>query len=130
MADSSEKTNGALIEGGGDSENSGFHAKIKNSSHPEKGEVTLYIVFNNLINAIFFKSPNSRYTSAPLLQRIKGSVSENIPLLPDASRNTGRHVLAWARRGSPLRLLLVISVSIVYRVLGSSLLRGVAQHSY
>ncbi|CAI9767050.1 unnamed protein product [Fraxinus pennsylvanica] len=114
MADSSEKTNGASIEGAGDSENIGFHTKIKKNSHQEKGEVTLYIVFNNLINAIFFRRPNSSYASAPLLHRIKGSVSENIPLLPDASRNTGRHVLSWARRGSPFRLLLVISVGTIF----------------
>ncbi|KAL2551288.1 hypothetical protein Fot_04907 [Forsythia ovata] len=113
MADSTDKTNGVLIEGAGDSEESGFHTKNKKTYNQELGEVTLYTIFNNLINAIFLRSPNSRYASAPLLQRIKTSLSENIPLLRDASRNTGRHVLLWARGGSSLRLLLVVSVGTI-----------------
>ncbi|XP_022846830.1 uncharacterized protein LOC111369517 [Olea europaea var. sylvestris] len=115
MADSSENFNGVLYEGVGDSEESGFPKKIKKGSHhrQELREVTLYTVFSNLINAIFFRSPNSRYGSVHLLHRIKVSVYENIPLLRDASTNSGRHVLAWARRGSPLRLLLVVSVGTI-----------------
>lgn len=71
-------------------------------------ELTLCTVLNRLIAAIFFPGPNS---SVPLLHRIKASLSENIPLLRDASRNTAHHVLLWTRRGTPLRALLVVSVS-------------------
>lgn len=131
MADSSDNSHGVLLEGVGDSKESGFRKKIeKGSHHQELGEVTLYTVFSNLINAIFFRTPKSRYGSVHLLHRIKNSVSENIPLLRDASSNSGRHVLAWARRGSPLRLLLVVSVSVLYKVLASSSLRWVAQRNY
>ncbi|KAK9041251.1 hypothetical protein V6N11_016361 [Hibiscus sabdariffa] len=39
------------------------------------------------------------------------SFFENRPRLRKASRNTGRNVQLWTRRGSPLRALLVISVT-------------------
>lgn len=75
----------------------------------QEGE-TLYSVFHRLLSSIFF--PDVRGERAPLLHRIKGSVADNVPLLREASGNTGRNVLLWTRRGSPLRALLVISVSI------------------
>ncbi|GER47060.1 mucolipin-1 [Striga asiatica] len=74
-----------------------------------KQDPTLFTVLNSLIAAVFFPDPNS---PTPLLQRIKSSISENVPLLREASRNTGRRVLDWARRGSPFRALLVVSVSV------------------
>lgn len=80
-------------------------------SEEQKQELTLYTILNRLIAAIFFPGPNS---SASLLQRMKACLSDNIPLLRDASRNTARHVLLWTRRGSPLRALLVVSVSLFY----------------
>lgn len=73
-------------------------------------DLTLCTILNRLIAAIFFPGPNS---SVPLLQRIKASLSENVPLLRDAFRNTAHHVLLWTRRGTPLRALLVVSVGTI-----------------
>ncbi|KAI3462203.1 hypothetical protein Pfo_018866 [Paulownia fortunei] len=96
--DDGKKPNGVLaVEGVGDSEEG-------------TQELTLYTILNRLIAAVFFPDPDS---SAPLLQRIKSSLSVNIPLLREASRNTGRHVLIWTRRGSPFRALLVVSVGTI-----------------
>lgn len=79
-----------------------------NHNKEPRHELTLYTILNRLIAAIFFPGPNS---SVPLSQRIKTSLSDNVPLLRDASRNTAHHVLLWTRRGTPLRALLVVSVS-------------------
>ncbi|XP_073157425.1 uncharacterized protein [Henckelia pumila] len=70
-------------------------------------------VLNRLISTIFFPDPNSEYASAPLLQRIKASLSVNIPLLRDASTNTARRVLLWTRRGGTFRALLVVSAGTI-----------------
>lgn len=71
-------------------------------------EETLYDVLHRSVTMIL---PDASSTeSAPLLQRIKISVTENGPRLGKASRNTGQTLLQWTRRGSPLRALLVISV--------------------
>lgn len=75
----------------------------------EEEEESLYGVFRRLISEIFFPDGEQR---GRLLHRIKTSVAENAPLLREASGNTGRKVLFWTRRGSPLRALLVISVSL------------------
>lgn len=110
MADASDRPNSLLIDG----EESDFYTKRHKltSDHTDK-ELTLLTILNCLISAIFFPNPNSNYASAPLLHRIKISVSENIPLLRQASENTGQHVLLWVRRGSRLRLLLVASVGTI-----------------
>ncbi|KAE8684682.1 KANADI like transcription factor, putative isoform 1 [Hibiscus syriacus] len=70
-----------------------------------RSEETLQDALHRLISSIIYPE-----ASAPLLQRIKISVSENVPRLGEASRNTSRSVLQWTRRGSPLRALIVISV--------------------
>lgn len=104
--DDAEKPNGAVV------------VEDVGESEEVKQELTLYTIFNRLIAAVFYPDPES---SAPLLQRIKSSLSVNIPLLHEASRNTGRHVIIWARRGSPLRVLLVVSVSIILLAINSFL---------
>ncbi|KAA8547674.1 hypothetical protein F0562_004103 [Nyssa sinensis] len=105
--DVTEKSNGVFVEATGDDEDSYGIRR----THQE--EVTLYGVFHRLIADIFFPDPNSNYASTPVFVRIKSSLSENVPLLPSASRNTGRNVLLWTRRGSPLRALLVVSVGTI-----------------
>ncbi|CAB4304242.1 unnamed protein product [Prunus armeniaca] len=75
-------------------------------------EETLFGVFHRLIDAIFFPGSTSAGAAAPLFRRIKNSLAENCPLLREASRNSGRNVLLWTRRGSPLRALLVISLAV------------------
>lgn len=88
-----EQTNGSTVD-----------QKHSSCSHSDE---TLHGVLHRLISMIIF--PDT--LSTPLLQRIKISVSENAPRLGDASRNTTQSLLDWTRRGSPLRALLVISVS-------------------
>lgn len=98
MADdtATKQPNGVVIDPNGD----------EYSQNPQ--DLTLLTLLNRLIAAIFFPNPNS---SAPLLQRIKTALAENVPLLRDASKNTAARVLQWTRRGSPLRALFVVSVS-------------------
>lgn len=71
---------------------------------------TLYSVLHHLIAEILSPHSGSGGASTPLLHRIKASVAKNAPLLPEASRNSATNIRLWARRGSPLRALLVISV--------------------
>ncbi|KAF4351193.1 hypothetical protein CsatB_026897 [Cannabis sativa] len=89
----------------------GVYVEI-NSNKRECSNDTLYTVLSRMISFILFPDADSA-TPLPLLQRIKTSLAENAPLLPDASKNTARHILLWTRRGSPLRALLVISVGTI-----------------
>ncbi|KAL1569758.1 hypothetical protein AAHA92_01197 [Salvia divinorum] len=73
-------------------------------------DLTLFTLLNRLIAAVFSPSPNS---STPLLHRLKTALSDNIPLLRDASNNTAARLLQWTRRGSPLRALFVVSVGTI-----------------
>ncbi|KAF7816311.1 voltage-dependent L-type calcium channel subunit [Senna tora] len=105
-----DKPNGVYVEDTGGYEDESFK-RSSGGAHPtEKERETLYDVLHRLITSIVF--PESGNT-APLLRRIKISVSQNAPLIPEASRNTARDVLLWTRRGSPLRALLVISVGTI-----------------
>ncbi|GAU12386.1 hypothetical protein TSUD_253370 [Trifolium subterraneum] len=79
-------------------------------SKPKPVTQTLPEVVNHLISAILF--PESADATS-LLHRIKNSVADNVPLLPEASKNSANDVIIWTRRGSPLRALLVISVGTV-----------------
>lgn len=74
---------------------------------------SLYAAVSGLLSSIFFPDPNSSVASSPLLHRIRVSLGDNLPRLRDASRTSGLKVLRWARRGSPLRLLLVVSVGTI-----------------
>lgn len=102
MADdgASKQPNGTVINPNDDS----------SDDSDQTQDLTLLTILNRLISAIFFPGPNS---SAPLLQRVKTALSENVPLLRDASRNTASRVLEWTRRGSPLRSLFVVSVGTI-----------------
>lgn len=94
------------------------HPHHPHNSHGGGGggaEETLYSVFHRFLSAILF--PDHGTDPAPLLHRIKTSVAHNVPLLREAAGNTARNVLIWTRRGSPLRALLVISVSLFFLVI-------------
>ena len=94
------------------------HPNHPHNSHGGGGggaEETLYSVFHRFLSAILF--PDHGTDPAPLLHRIKTSVAHNVPLLREAAGNTARNVLIWTRRGSPLRALLVISVSLFFLVI-------------
>ncbi|XP_068303060.1 uncharacterized protein [Pyrus communis] len=104
--------------------NGGVHvAVIDNDGEVHtKREETLYSVFHRLIIEILFPGSTSAGAAAPLFHRIKTSLAKNVPLLREASRNSGRNVLLWTRRGSPLRALLVISVGTITAVALTGLL--------
>jgi len=103
-----EKTNGVYVEVAGDDNDEASKTSYKQTA--ERG-LTLYAVLHNLITSILF--PSSDSSSDSLVKRIESSLSENVPMLPEASRNTGKDVLVWTRRGSPLRALLVVSLGTI-----------------
>ncbi|KAL7192695.1 hypothetical protein ACSBR2_024503 [Camellia fascicularis] len=90
----------------------GEFAEVSGKGRHNEG-VSLDGVLRRVGAEIFFPNPDSAYGSSPVIHRIKASLSENVPLLRQASRNTGRDVLLWARRGTPLRALLVVSVGTI-----------------
>ncbi|XAR58118.1 hypothetical protein NMG60_11026512 [Bertholletia excelsa] len=75
--------------------------------------MTLYRVLRRLWTDIFFPGDQGKYSSTPMVLRIKGSLADNLPILRQASRNTGRNILSWVRRGSYLRVLLVVFVGTI-----------------
>lgn len=78
-----------------------------------KEEETLYTVLHHMVASILFPDDtDNRLGSASLPRRIAISLSDKAPIIQEASRNTGRNVIIWTRKGSPLRALLVISVSL------------------
>ncbi|CAK7338903.1 unnamed protein product [Dovyalis caffra] len=76
-------------------------------------EIDLYTIIHRLIFTILYPDPGSSAASTSLLQRIKIALSENLPLLKEGCTNSGKKILQWTRRGSPLRALLVISVGTI-----------------
>ncbi|KAK8507837.1 hypothetical protein V6N13_140579 [Hibiscus sabdariffa] len=86
-------------------------ATVDDGNCTQKEEM-LQDALHRLVSSIIYPE-DSASVSTPLLQRIKISVSENVPRLGEASRNTSRSVLQWTRSGSPLRALLVISVGTI-----------------
>ncbi|KAH1131089.1 hypothetical protein J1N35_002467 [Gossypium stocksii] len=84
-------------------------ASVDENNCTQSEEMLLHEALRRLISTIIYPDGSSS-SPAPLLQRIKISVSENGPRLGEASKNTSRTVIRWTRSGSPLRALLVISV--------------------
>lgn len=79
-----------------------------------KEEETLYTVLHHMVASILFPDDtDNRLGSASLPRRIAISLSDKAPIIQEASRNTGRNVIIWTRKGSPLRALLVISVGTI-----------------
>ncbi|XP_028764223.1 uncharacterized protein LOC114722375 isoform X2 [Neltuma alba] len=109
-----EKPNGMYGEVAGEDADESFNGSSRGphqrERERERERETLYGVLHRLITSIIFPAPDN---AATMLNRIKISVSQNVPLIPEASKNTGRDVLLWTRRGSPLRALLVISVGTI-----------------
>nr|XP_016514526.1 PREDICTED: uncharacterized protein LOC107831283 [Nicotiana tabacum] len=107
---SEEKSNGEVIIGETKEDSTNFNkSKGMDIQEDEKG-VTLFDIFNHFVSAIFSSDNNN---NDPLIQRIKVAISENVPLLHQASKNTAHNVYSWTRKGSPLRALLVISVGTI-----------------
>ncbi|XP_051117758.1 uncharacterized protein LOC127242312 [Andrographis paniculata] len=82
-----------VVDGGGDSE-----------------DLTLWTIFNRFVAAVLFPGPD---WNDPLLTRIRSTISVNVPLLREASKNTVRRVIDWTRRGSPFRALFVVCVGLI-----------------
>ncbi|XP_015059106.1 uncharacterized protein LOC107005122 [Solanum pennellii] len=114
MENTTEKSNGEFQEKFDDGEtidSTNFKRSSKGMNQEEEEEgVTLVDIFNRFVSAIFSSDSNN---NGQLTQRIKGCVSENVPLLHQASKNTAHHVYNWTRKGSPLRALLVVSVGTI-----------------
>ncbi|OIW02643.1 hypothetical protein TanjilG_29419 [Lupinus angustifolius] len=73
-------------------------------------EIHLLQLLQFFILSILFPKPGN---TVPLLHRIKTSLARDVPLIPEASRNTAHYILLWTRAGTPLRSLLVISVGTI-----------------
>lgn len=88
------------------------HRKTEVEEDEDDSE-SLYSLLWITIGSVLFPDPKTgeASSSSSLLQRIKNSFSENGPRLREASRKTSREILQWTRQGSPLRALLVITVS-------------------
>lgn len=79
-------------------------------------KITLHGVLYALIATMLFPAHTGPAAGESLLRRVKISFSHYVPLIPQASRNSCGHLIHWTRRGSPLRALLVISVSTTFSV--------------
>lgn len=110
MAEDDPNAKGVYVEVNGEEEQEKESSKL-NQRKGRGTRETFPVVLNRLASATLFPEPG---TSGSLLNRIKISVLDNAPLLPEASRNSFCDVLRWTRRGSPLRTLLVVSVSSVF----------------
>ncbi|KAL1327392.1 hypothetical protein HN51_037452 [Arachis hypogaea] len=111
--------NGVYVEVTGEEESNNNKRERKGSESESESSITLYQVLNRLAYAILFPEPS---TSASLLKRIKISIAENAPLLPEASRKSARDLLLWTRQGSPFRAILVITVGTITSVALTGLL--------
>ncbi|KAK4803232.1 hypothetical protein SAY86_001435 [Trapa natans] len=102
--DEKERVNGGGVGGG----------VYVEADHDESSDhLTLHGVLCALIANVLLPDHTSPVAGESFLNRVKISFFLYLPLIPMASRNSGRHLLHWTRRGSPLRALLVISVGII-----------------
>ncbi|GAB4826740.1 hypothetical protein Ancab_033625 [Ancistrocladus abbreviatus] len=76
------------------------------------GEESLYDVVKGMLWSIFSPDHTSGLAGTSLYHRTKTSFQRDLPGLRDASKTSGCRIMRWTRQGSPLRALLVISVSI------------------
>ncbi|KAJ8526272.1 hypothetical protein K7X08_028749 [Anisodus acutangulus] len=111
MADTTQNSNVEVLDKYHDDDDqtqnpTNFKKPSKNMNQEEG--VTLFDILNNFVSAIFSNNNNG-----PLIERIKGSFNENVPLVHQASKNTAHNVYSWTRKGSPLRALLVVSVGTI-----------------
>ncbi|XP_028800528.1 uncharacterized protein LOC114755818 [Neltuma alba] len=113
MAESYEtvnpKPNGAYVEVAAEKDVDGTFPATKGGYAKERE--TLYEILHHMVSAILVADQGNN--RAPLLHRIKTSVSQYASRIPEASRNTSQDVLLWTRQGSPLRALLVVSVGTI-----------------
>lgn len=73
----------------------------------EEEEITLIGALSRLLAAIFVAGD----PSSTLLRRARTAIGDGAASVRIGCRNSSRELLRWTRRGSPLRPLLVVSVS-------------------
>ncbi|KAF9623418.1 hypothetical protein IFM89_003002 [Coptis chinensis] len=94
--------------------------QIEGQSTNKDVEESLYGVLERIFRAILSPEDDEKATS--LFVRIKKSFYQNLPLIPEASRNSTRNLLIWTRQGTALRALLVISIGTIVLLALSGLL--------
>ncbi|KAJ9557819.1 hypothetical protein OSB04_012433 [Centaurea solstitialis] len=115
--------NMALMNGGGGSTEKPNHSSgvvvVDDRNEEENRSATLSGAFNHLIKSISnssnsSESPNQTCSNTPPLMgnRIRKSLMDSAPMFRQAIINARRDLLRWTRRGTPLRALFVVSVSI------------------
>lgn len=80
-------------------------------SSVEEREETVFDLLRRFGEGVFLADAAGPQPPPPFAHRMRFAFAENVPRVQQACRNSGRRVLLWTRRGSPLRALLVISVS-------------------
>lgn len=108
MSNTTDKSNGEVFNDGETVDSTNFKKQSKGMNQEEDKGVTLIDIFNRFVSAIFHNNNNGS-----LIQRIKGSVSDSVPLMNQASKNTAHNVYSWTLKGSSLRALLVVSVGTI-----------------
>jgi hypothetical protein len=78
-------------------------------------EDTLPGVVRSFVDGVWSSPGAGAGGNETLLRRLKAASCEAAPRLRGASRNSARDLLEWTRRGSGLRAILVISVSVPVR---------------
>lgn len=91
----------------------GIEFERRREGRPPPPAPALHAVLYRMISTVLLPDPNSRASGEPLVRRIKISLADDGPVLREASRQTGRHIFVWTRRGSPLRALLVLSIGTI-----------------
>ncbi|XP_027368485.1 uncharacterized protein LOC113874460 [Abrus precatorius] len=71
---------------------------------------------------IFETEKTTKASLYDVVYRLIYEPSKIVPLIPQSSRNSARHLLLWSRQGSPLRFLLLISVGTIALVALAGLL--------
>ncbi|KAI6670649.1 hypothetical protein NL676_005534 [Syzygium grande] len=85
----------------------------RREARPPAPAPALHAALYRMIATVLFPDHASRASGEPLVRRIKISLADDGPVLREASRQSGRRVLIWARQGSPLRALLVVSIGTI-----------------
>ncbi|GAA0185841.1 voltage-gated ion channel [Lithospermum erythrorhizon] len=96
--------------------------KPKKQTYQQSKKPNLYTIFNSLVSAIVFSLPDEKYGSAPLLFRVKGAISDSVPVLKEGCKNSANDLLRWTRNGSALRAILVVSVGTIVSLVLTGLL--------
>ncbi|CAA7395677.1 unnamed protein product [Spirodela intermedia] len=112
------ETDGSLADDSGAKATTETAAAVKidpmtGDSSVEEREETVFDLLRRFGGGVFLADAAGQQPPPPLAHRMRFAFAENVPRVQQACRNSGRRVLLWTRRGSPLRALLVISVGTI-----------------